>query len=219
MMQRYRFPGIALALMLMSNSAFALQEGRWYGGAAAGMSSADISRSDWDDGSITSGSVENSGLSFDVFAGYGFSRRLGIEVDYWRIADTDFNGVSSGAFPSVWVPGPVAGKTHAQGLNTTAVAAWPATSRLSVFAKGGLLFWDTTIKYFPTVTSQISLENTQITEINDNGVSLIYGIGVDYRVRGPWWVRAALTQGRVGLARTNDFTVNYLSLGVLVNFR
>lgn len=218
-MRHHRFFSAAVMLMLVSCNAQALQEKHWFGGAAAGMSATDTSRADWDDGSLTSGSVDNSGLSYDVFVGYAFSRRLGVEVDYWRMADTDFSGVSSGAFASVWVPGPVIGKTHAQGLAIQGVAAWPVMSRLSVYAKGGLLFWDTTAKYFPTVTSQVTLENNQITEINDSGTSFIYGAGVEYKVRGPLWLRAAYTRGSVGFARTSDFTVDYFSLGLLVYLR
>lgn len=218
-MMRYSALSLVSLLLLMSGNAYALQEGRWFGGISTGMSITDLSRGDWDDGSLISGSVDNAGLSYGVFAGYGFSRRWGIEVDYWRIADTDFSGVSSSRFPSVWIPGPVVGKSHAQSVNMAGVVAWPATSRLSLLAKGGLMFWNTTTKYFPTVTSQITLENDQTTRINDNGTSLLYGIGAEYRLRGPWHVRAEWTRGSVGLARTTEVTVDYLSLGLLVYLR
>src|SRR3569623_1736194 len=109
-------------------------------------------------------------------------RHLGRELNYWRIADTDFHGTSVSIRPSVWVPGPVQGVTEAQGVSVEGVLAWPFGQRLSVFAKGGLFFWDTVIKYFPTVSSQVTIENNQLTLINDNGVQPIFGAGVDVRL-------------------------------------
>lgn len=207
-----------LAGMLASAAAVALEEGRWYGGAAAGVSTTDIGTGDWNDGSLTSGEVDTDGLSYNVAAGYGFSRYIGIELNYWRIANTSFNGRSGGTAPSVWVPGPVFGATEAQGISVEGVAAWPAAQRLNLFVKGGLFFWNTITSYFPTVTSQVTVDNSQLTELNDNGVHLIYAAGAELRVYERWWLRASWTQSTVGLARSHEFTVSYPALGLYRRF-
>lgn len=212
-----RWPVLAVCL-LCSTPVLALDAGHWYGGVAAGMSKVDTGVADWDDGSISTGQVDNTGFSYNVFAGYGFTRHLGLELNYWRIADTDFHGTSVSIRPSVWVPGQVQGVTEAQGVSVEAVLAWPFGRRLSVFAKGGLFFWDTVIKYFPTVSSQVAIENNQLTLINDNGVQPIFGAGVDLRLSRNWGLRAAWTQSWIGLAKTHQYAVSYPSLGVMANF-
>lgn len=206
------------ACLMCATPALALDAGRWYGGAAAGLSKVDTDVADWDDGSVSKGQVENSGFSYNVFAGYGFTRHLGIELDYWRIADTDFHGTSESVRPSVWIPGPVQGVTEAQGVSVEGVLALPLGRRLNVYAKGGLFFWSTVIKYFPTVSSQVAIDNTQLTLINDDGVQPIFGAGVDLRLSRTWGLRAGWTQSWVGFAKTQKYAVSYPALGVVANF-
>lgn len=210
---------LALAACVASATpALALDGGHWYGGVGAGLSKVDTRVADWNDGSISEGKVDNSGFSYNVFAGYGFTRHLGFEFNYWRIADTDFHGTSVAIRPSVWIPGPVQGVTRAQGISFEGMLDLPLGQRFSVFAKGGLFAWDTVIRYYPTVTSQITLENNQITNINDSGVQPIFDAGVNLRWSRTWGLRASWTQTWVGFAKTHKYAVSYPALSAVVNF-
>src|SRR3569623_73506 len=139
----------------------AVEPGHWYGGVSGGLSTTDIAVGDWNDGSLTSGSVDTSGFSYTAFAGYDFNRFLGLEVTYWRMADT---------------------------------------------------------QYFPTITSQVTIANNQLTIVNDSGASPIYGIGAELRFYRDWWLRAGWTRSTVGLARSKHYTVDYPSLGLMIHF-
>jgi len=214
---------VALGAWLMwavtAGTAFAAVEpGHWYGGVAAGLSTTDIAVGDWNDGSLTSGSVDTSGFSYTVFAGYDFNRFLGMEVTYWRMADTQFDGSSASARPSVWIPGRVTGFTQSQGLAIEGTAALPVSQRFKVFAHGGLLFWDTETHYFPTITSQVTIDNNQLTIVNDNGVNPVYGVGAELRFYRNFWLRADWTRSTVGLARSKNYAVDYPSLGLIIHF-
>src|SRR3569833_1474674 len=196
----------------------AAESGHWYGGVSAGLSATDIAVGDWNDGSLTNNNVDTSGFSYTVFAGYDFNRFLGLEVTYWRMADTQFNGTSASRSPSVWIPGRVTGFTQSQGLAIEGTAALPVSQRFKVFAHGGLLFWDTETHYFPTITSQVTIDNNQLTIVNDNGVNPVYGVGAELRFYRNFWLRADWTRSTVGLAQSKNYAVDYPSLGLIIHF-
>lgn len=193
----------------------------WYMGISAGISTLNITPADWDDGSLTSGEVEESGVAYKVLAGYRYTPHLALELAYIRLGDSSFRGVASGRVPSVWEPGNVAGDTEAKGVSTEAVAGWTFGRRLNVYAKGGLFFWDSTVIYEPTIAATSVVDDPDQSNrsvVHDDGVSFIYGLGADWRFYENWWLRAEWQQTTVGLVKTDEYTESFPSLGVLLNF-
>lgn len=213
--------GLAALLACGAAQAAETRQHAWYAGISAGISTLDITSADWDDGSLTSGQAEESGVAYKVFTGYRFNNYLDLELAYIRLGDSSFRGVASGRVPSVWEPGNVAGDTEAQGISTEAVAAWAFGQRLKVYAKGGLFFWDSTVTYEPTIAATSVVDDpdqSNRSAVHDDGVSFIYGLGADWRLYKNWWLRGEWQQTTLGLVKTDEYTDSFPSLGVLFNF-
>ncbi len=121
----------------------------WYGGVSVGLSKIDISFEDWDDGSMTSGSVDDSDVAGKVLVGYRLSDYLSLEAAWSDFGDTTFEGVSdpSQGGDGFWATGNVNAHTKAAGLSSKALVIWSFVDWGAVFASGGLLFWDTHTYY------------------------------------------------------------------------
>ncbi len=192
----------------------------WYAGVAGGMSSLDIVSSDWDDGSLISSSADTTALGYKVFTGHQFNPHIGMELAYLYLGYSSFQGVSSGNVPSVWKPGNVGGETEGRGVSVEALAAW-TVRRLKLSAKGGLFFWDSKVTYEPTIAATSVVDDPDQSNrsvIYDDGVSFIYGVGAELRVYKNWWLRAEWQRTTLGLVKTDDYSVNLMTLGVLLAF-
>ena len=213
---------MALVFAGWLNGAGALAaEPDWYAGAAGGISTLDITRADWDDGSLLSGAVDDKGLAYKIFTGHRFSSHIAMELSYLRLGYSTFDGEASGNVPSVWKPGFVFGETDAQGVSVEARADWTLRQRFRAQIKGGLFFWDSTVIYEPTIAATSVVDDPDQSNrsvIHDDGVSFIYGVGAELRVYKNWWLRAEWQQTKIGLVKTDVYNVNMISLGAQLAF-
>lgn len=183
----------------------------WYLTAAAGYSDVGISSGFWLDSDRATGSTDTGGLALQAGAGYRFSRHLAAETSFLMAGETTFRGQTDG-FNSRWNAGEMKGRTKVQGVAIQAVGFWPLRgARISLYAQGGLFFWDTTTYYDSTIND--------INRFNDDGLSPIGGLGAEMRlgqkwgVRGGWQYTAAhfekrvsvgIHMGTIGLVRILD---------------
>lgn len=177
----------------------------------------DVTSEDWDDGTLTKTKVDNKNISYKVIAGYRFTPKLGVEVNYVQLGDSKFSAYEPGTTPTLWLPGPVAGKAKTKGMSLEGVLAWPFKERFAVFAKGGIFMWNTTMVSNPTLSGgTLALSNRQV--IYDNGIRFIYGVGAEQRFHRNWHVRLEWEHTTVRFAETMDRGVDFPSLGVTLDF-
>ncbi|HHM05273.1 MAG TPA: hypothetical protein ENJ19_05965 [Gammaproteobacteria bacterium] len=190
----------------------------WYGGVAAGWGSIDITAADWNsDGTLADVSVGNSGPAYKFFAGYRFGRHLWLDVASVKLNDTSFQATATGSKPSLWRPGPVSGKTEATGVSVAPVFSWPFGKAAAVFVKGGLFFWDSKSQSGPALLTGGALTG-DVREVNEDGVSLTYGGGLEVRAYKALRLRGEWEHFRVGINRTGDKAVTLMTLGVTLRF-
>ena len=189
----------------------------WYGGMAAGASRMGLNTRDWSDGTLTNKDLNNEAVAYKVTAGYHFTHHFAGELSYVHFGDTKFTAYEPGTVPSLWQPGKVFGKADAKGMSVTGVVHWPAATRFAVFARGGVLMWNTTMFSSPTLAGgTLALSDQQV--LHDNGVRFIYGAGAELRVYGQWRMRLEWEHATVRFAGTLDRGVDFPSLGVTLDF-
>ncbi len=184
------------------------QKGRWYAGIGAGVSDVDLSTQFWLDSDRSTGEIDTAGLAIQPYVGYRWNPNLSVEAGYLRVGETVFRGETDG-FNSRWNAGSMRGRTRIQGYHLQAVGRWPVW-RLALYAKGGLLFWDTTTLYDSTIND--------VNRFNDDGVNPIVGLGMDVRFWREWYLRAEYQYSIVNLEHRASVDVNVATLGVMYAF-
>lgn len=209
-MHRKKHSWMILGFALMTGlavTARAEQQTGWYVGADAGMGTVDVDEGFWTDSSVTNARIDKSGLAYHLYAGYRLHRHFALEVGYLTVADTVFNGNSNGA-GSIWNAGPVRGRTEIHGLTMQGLGLWPLERlNLTLFVKGGLFMWDSLSLYRSTIND--------INRFNDDGGSLIGGMGAELKVWGGWRVRGGADVTAVGLANREMVTTTIATIGVM----
>jgi hypothetical protein len=212
-------PWLAVALGLLAARPLLAGGPGWYAGAAAGLSIQDLPASFWIDTQGTTGSVDNKGLAYDVYAGYRLLDHLALEVGYLHPADTRFSGQSDG-IRSRWVAGRIKGWASTQGVRLEAVGLWPLGQRTELYAKGGLYAFNTESDYLRLITS---LNNTNVNAVNsvnpisqfeDDGVAPIGGLGFNWRAWRDWRVAGEWQYTAVHVEKRASVPVHVFLLGV-----
>ncbi|MCC6301377.1 MAG: outer membrane beta-barrel protein [Gammaproteobacteria bacterium] len=179
----------------------------WYVGADAGIGTIDVNEGFWTDGSITNAEIDKSGAAYHLYAGYRLHRHFALEVGYLNFADTVFSGNSNGV-GSIWNAGPIEGRTEIRGLTMQGVGLWPLDSlNLTLFVKGGLFMWDSLALYSSTIND--------IHHFNDDGGSLLGGVGAEINAWGGWRIRGGVDVTGVGLANREMVTATIATIGVM----
>ena len=186
------------------------QEIGWYGGASAGLSNVAVTEDFWSDSSISKASIQTSGFGYGLYAGYRFNPRFALEVNYLQAADTAFHATSNGSL-TLWPAGQVSGTTLNDGIALSGLLFWPArASRVQLYLKGGLFFWDTTARYSNTVNAY--------NEFNDNGTSPIGGAGIQLQLAHQWNLRVEALYSMVQLAGRASVGVSFAFAGISRSF-
>ncbi len=177
----FRVTILALALVLAA-PAGAAQTNYYYGegpyvGFAVGVSVYDLELGNWDaDGSLTSGSVDDSDVGVKFYWGYNFSNNFGLELFYVNLGETAFEGVSSGVATggdNFWESGNVSGYTKNKGYGFSASAKLPLGRYLDIYGKAGMYWWDVDEYVFNAVDSR---------PIGDDGSDMLFGGGLGLNI-------------------------------------
>jgi len=184
------------------------QEPGWYVGGGAGIGVTDLDEDFWSDSTVTSPELDNSGVGYNLYAGYRLQRYFALEVGYLRFADTVFTGFSNGDEGTIWVEGPIEGSTELQGITIQGVGLWTLLGGdLELYLKGGMYMWDTRAKYSETINA--------IHRFNDDGGSLIGGMGVEMRVWGDWRMRGEMLLTSVIFANRETVPAGIATIGLV----
>lgn len=181
---------LAMTMLLLGVTAAPLAsavERGGYFGIATGEAEGDTRVSDFSDGSITSGSVDDTDSGVKLFGGFQFTNNLAVEGGLIDFGEVTFDGVSNGSVPLGFAAGPVTANIETAGVYA-AIVGMKSFLRVSVFGKLGLLLWGADGEFVDSVDT-FDLDEEDVEE---SGESVMVGIGVEYRptkkigIRGEW---------------------------------
>lgn len=143
-----------------------------YIGFSVGATSFDIDIGNWDDGSITSGRVDDNDVGVKFFWGYRMSNHFGFELFYTNLGETSFEGVSDGS-GTTWAAGDISGYTKNSGYGASAIANVPLGERFDAFAKAGIYRWTVRHREF---------DSSGAFRFSDSGSDMMFGGGLSLNV-------------------------------------
>ncbi len=170
-----------------------------YFGAAVGRASLSDSCSD---AGVTLATCDDKDTAFKVFGGYRFTRNVAMEAAYVDLGKYRATG-SFGGFPFDF-------KTEITGVTAQAVGIVPFGNEFSLMGRIGAIFWNLstsgTLGGFPG-------------RVDDTGVDLALGAGVQYKFARNFGVRADLDYyPNLGNNNTGEDNVTAASIGVVFLF-
>lgn len=142
-----------------------------YIGFNLGQASTDVSLSDIDDGSFTSGSVEDSDTSISIMIGKKFTPNFAVEGGYIDLGELSIDAVSDGSV--FWAAGPVSAKLEATGFFIGAKGLMPLNKTSSLYGKAGLLRWDIDLALSDSAGG---------ISFSDSGSDIYFGFGVSFAI-------------------------------------
>lgn len=173
-----------------------------YFGISVGETDAGLSVSDFNDGGVTSGSVDDSDTGWKLFGGFRFSENLAIEGGLFNLGEVTFDGVSNGT-GILFAAGPVSLDTEVDGL-FVAVVGTIRFNKVGLFGKGGLHMWDADLDL---------VDSDGSFSASDDETDPMYGIGVEFEASDKIAVRGAFEV----FTDILDQDVDLLSIGVLIS--
>ena len=163
-------------------------KGDGYFGVGIGEADADISVSDFNDGSLISASLDETDSAWKLFGGFQLLENLAVEGGFVDLGEATLNSQSSGVFfPFGFAAGPVRSEIETDGWYVAGVVM-QSFPKWSVFGKFGLLFWESD-GFVVDSLAKFDLDNLGL---DDDGTSIVLGFGGEFRptekiaVRGEW---------------------------------
>lgn len=182
-------------------SAVAAEAGGYFG-ASIGETDAGLGVSDFNDGSIISGDVDDSDTGWKLFGGYRFNENVALEGGLYNLGEVTFNGTSNGA-GFLFAAGPVSADVEADGFFAAVVGTIPF-NKFSVFGQIGFHSWDADVKLTDSSGSFSG---------DDDGTDPLYGVGVAYHPNDRVTIRGALEV----FTEILEEDIELLSISVLIN--
>jgi OOP family OmpA-OmpF porin len=143
-----------------------MADGSFYGGASIGQASYRCTMEEDD--------CKNDG--WKVFGGYKFTDNMAIEAGYYNLGeeeadyDTDYGKMHASA--------------KASGIGVTGVYSQPLADNFEVFGKLGAMFWNAEGEL-----SQYSGDTKLTASDEEDGTSVLFGLGASYQFNDNWGVR------------------------------
>lgn len=145
-----------------------------YVGVSVGQS--DIGVSGWDDDT-----------SFGVVAGYQLNDNLALEAGYTMYGDFEESGEPLNS-------------EDLQGINLNVVGSLPINEKVSLFAKGGLLFWTSDHTYYDSFYDQSVTDSYDDTDI-------VLGLGIKVNIAPQLSLVGEYQRADIGEADLSNFSV------------
>ncbi len=171
-------------ILVMPFQAAAAEE-RWYlGGAAFGRVIVDRNVSDFDDGSIISGRVDDKDSGWKLYGGYRYSRYLAVEFGRTRLnndlddtatftgqSDASGSKYASGTV-TVDIDKPIAYYLAAAGRLPMPLGPPPYDDRLALIGKIGVAAWKAT---------ETTIDSNRRIDKDKDGTNLMAGLALEYK--------------------------------------
>jgi OmpA-OmpF porin, OOP family len=208
---------LAAALVVLCSTAAVADNSYWYVGGSIGTAWAsdlddltddDVSQAVAKTGlppSVAPGivSTDKSSASFDdwddldwkLYGGYQFNKYIGLEAMYVDLGEFERSARLQGAV-ALLVPARMVEETEVQGYGLSLVASYPFSEGLAVFAKAGVLSWET------DTSGDLGIQTGSICvvffcapiadeprySLDDSGTDPMYGLGLTFYGQS-WGVR------------------------------
>ena len=167
-----------LALML---AASAPQAAEWYAGGSIGETEVSgLSLNLIDDGSVLTGSVDDSDSGWTILGGVRLQKHFAIEAGYIDYGEFSINATSDGT-GSIFAPGPVNAEISATGFSVSALGLIPVGEQFDLFGRIGYFSIDADSAVTNSATGRVT--------DSDSDDDLLYGVGAQYNFRAPFTLR------------------------------
>lgn len=159
-----------VAISLLSAVSLTHAAEGFYIGFNLGEASYDASVNDVNDGSFTSGSLDDSDTSFSVTLGKQFTPNFALEGGYIDLGEVNIDAVSDGS-GFLYAPGAVNANVELSGVFFDVKGLIPLNETSSFYGKVGILSWD----------ADFSLsDSTGSLSISDDGTDVFFGLGASF---------------------------------------
>lgn len=173
-----------LAIVILFTAAAGLgvasaAETGWYVGGSWGLTTFNHGTSDFDDGSLAGGRVDDGDSGWKLFGGYRFARHWALEGGYALLngdydGETTFSGGVSDGSGFLFAPGGVGvDLDRPQSVFLSVVGMLPVGKNLALCGKVGVQTWESDVTLF---------DSDGIRENTESGIDPIVGLGADYRI-------------------------------------
>lgn len=183
----------------------------FYVGAAFGTSSSDDYENyvlaNWDDGSFTSATIEDSDTFTRFFVGYDLNENFAFELGLSDLGTVTTDAVSNGC--CFYFPGPVHHEVSADGMEVSALAKLPLGESGGLFFRLGFFAWD--------ITEAVS-DSSGGAAFSDDGSDLYYGIGASYKFGESWALSGEYTLYSMEPSAGGSFDATSMSVSLSYAF-
>ena len=171
------------------------EQGWYVGGAAFGRVIVDRNVSDFDDGSITSGRVDDKDSGWKLAGGYRYSRHLAVEFGHASLNndsddETTFNGQSDGSGSkyaagavSVDIDDPKAYYLAAVGRLPMPLGPPPYDNRLALIGKIGVTSWE---------AKETTIDSNGKVDKDKDGTNFMAGFALEYKWPNGFAIRSEI---------------------------
>lgn len=163
---------LMLAVVLLSQTAYAYLDSGWYAGGGVGWNKSNIGINDTYPSAY---GIESVSAASQAFFGYRYNPNFALETDFIHIAKIRYNGTSTAND----------GEVKGRAISIEAVGVLPIQEQLALFVEGGLYQG-----YFDQ-TNNANM-NFNAGRNPDNDIGYIHGMGIRYMltpeigVTGEW---------------------------------
>lgn len=191
-----------LCSLLIAFNANAEEKGFYLGGSLGHSSIDTVSEGDVNAafasvGVTTTSDVDDSDLGWKIFGGYNLNQYFGIELAYVDLGEAEINATSTAP-----VAGTASISAEADGFTFAGVARYPINERFDVFGKLGGFVWDVEGGGSLTVGG-----GTITATAEDDGTSILFGLGAEYEMGNNIGVRAEWERYEVSSDDVDLFSV------------
>lgn len=180
----------------------------FYVGFNLGQASYDVTLSDlsvFDDGSISSASIDDGDTSFSLTLGYQLTPNIALEGGFIDLGELTANANSDGT-GFLFAPGPVNFKVAVDGLFFDVKGLLPLNEQFSLYGKLGLLKW--------SEEGTLS-DSTGSLSGDDDGTDIFFGVGASFNINHNISINADYSRYKVDEDEDN---VDVLSVGIQYGF-
>jgi len=203
---------VSLATLLFINGS--TLAGQWMVGGSLGMALGSVDSGELNNELVvrsinaTISGVDNSRIMTQIFAGYEYTSRWGVELGYVDLGDVSasINGTSTGIDDYFSIGQDIYPQT-ATGWQLSSIYRYPVSGSLQLTGRVGVFNW----------TTDYTLEtNTDSQDVSDDGTDIVYGVGVE----SASWIKQGGIVSQLNWDRysINGETIDVLAVGVSYRF-
>jgi len=200
-----------IILLLINSTASA---GQWMVGGSLGMAWGEADGSELNKDLVGRGinatinNVDNNRVMAQIFAGYEYISRWGVELGYVDLGDVSasINGTVTGIEDYFAVGQDIYPQT-ATGWQLSSIYRYPVSGSLQLTGRVGVFSW----------TTDYTLQtNTASQDVSEDGTDIVYGVGLE----SANWIKQGGVVSQFNLDRysINGEDINVLTIGVSYRF-